>query len=892
MKKLSFHFFMGICFLLFVPPSYAQSLVLLEGIVTDDQSNPVEDATITILGTNYGTITNALGEYQLQVSGLKEATLIAYHPGFSTKDLSIILDNDVVAVDFSLEIDLLGLDEVVVTGTKNDKTKLQSSVAISTLSPASIQSSGARNFADALKNMPGFYVESSGGDGNANIFARGLPTTGGMRHVQLQEDGLPVFEYGDLMFGNTDIWMRIDRSIDRIEGVRGGSASVYVSNAPGGIINMISKTGSFKQVEGEVAFTTGLSYGHIRTDFEVGGPINEGLRFHVGGFFRSGNGLRSTGFTASNGGQLKFNLTKTFDRGYVRMYGKYLNDRSAGILPIPLQGDPAEGIPGFDPYSSTLQSVDLLNLSVQTPFGREVRERLDVGMNPRVSAVGGEAFFEIGEGLTLKDNFRKSYLNGQFNAIFGISNPTSAQAYAESRGLTDYTYSYAQGFRAGEPLNMNGLNGNGLVAEYGWWAVDIPLEQFANKLEITKDFGLLTLTGEYYYNQNIVSAQWWWHNMLVDISSNTRRLNLVDNLADSTLTSNGFTQYGTLYRDYYANTQIHAPSLTMEWNPTDRVNVEAGLRVDVGSISGWTENTGSYDYDVDRDGNISPAEMGVTYGNTQQIPFSYDYDAFSWSLGANFEVNANQAVFARASNGHRAPADRTYAFNATTQTRDGFPENTVIENIFQYELGYKLKSNQLAIFATGFYSVFKDVLYTDLLADGTAIAATYNTVASGVEAEVVFQAKGLRLALSGTYQDLQYKDWIQNVDTDGDRIPDTQLNFDGNQIQRIPELYFSFKPEYRLYDAFHVGAVIQYFGDRFTTPANDQMLPAFTQINLNAGVQVAPNLTWEATISNLTNSLGLTEGNPRSGLLSSQDPYFYARPIFGRSAITTLSYKF
>ncbi|WP_366522293.1 hypothetical protein [uncultured Sphingomonas sp.] len=53
-----------------------------------------------------------------------------------------------------------------------------------------------------LRNLPGIRVEASGGEGNANISVRGLPVaSGGAKFLQLQEDSLPVLEFGDIIFG-------------------------------------------------------------------------------------------------------------------------------------------------------------------------------------------------------------------------------------------------------------------------------------------------------------------------------------------------------------------------------------------------------------------------------------------------------------------------------------------------------------------------------------------------------------------------------------------------------------------------------------------------------------------------------------------------------------------
>jgi outer membrane receptor protein involved in Fe transport len=225
-----------------------------------------------------------------------------------------------------------GLEEIVVTAVANPTSKFKSSVSVSTLSSEQILQSAPRSSAEILRNIPGIRSEASGGEGNANIAVRGLPVaSGGGKFVQLQEDGLAILEFGDIAFGNTDIFLRADSNIAKIEAIRGGSASTLVSNAPGGVINFISKTG--KEEGGSFTFTRGLDNNTTRGDFEYGAKINDGLFFHVGGFYRQGSGPRDCGFTCEKGGQIKANVTKEFEKGYVRLYFKYLNDRTPGYLP-------------------------------------------------------------------------------------------------------------------------------------------------------------------------------------------------------------------------------------------------------------------------------------------------------------------------------------------------------------------------------------------------------------------------------------------------------------------------------------------------------------------------------------------------------------------------------
>ena len=152
-----------------------------------------------------------------------------------------------------------GLETIVVTGVPRRTTIMASSSSVSSVTLAEIEVSTPRSTAEAFRTIPGVRSESTGGEGNANIAVRGLPVaSGGAKFLQLQEDGLPVMQFGDIAFGNADIFMRLDSTVQSVESIRGGSASTAASDAPGGIINFISKTG--ENESGSVSTTVGLDY--------------------------------------------------------------------------------------------------------------------------------------------------------------------------------------------------------------------------------------------------------------------------------------------------------------------------------------------------------------------------------------------------------------------------------------------------------------------------------------------------------------------------------------------------------------------------------------------------------------------------------------------------------
>ena len=181
--------------------------------------------------------------------------------------------------------------------------------------------------------------------------------------------------------------------------IRGGSASTTASNSPGGIINFVSKTG--EENGGSIAFATGLDYDSFRTDFDYGGDINNDMRFHLGGFVRQGEGVRDPGYQGEKGFQLKGNLTKEFDTGYVRLYYKHLNDKATSYMPMPMFAD-GSSVPGYDAGSDTLQSVYLTQTVRLNGDNQISRGDLRDGMNPKVNSVGVEAVFDLAEGWTLE----------------------------------------------------------------------------------------------------------------------------------------------------------------------------------------------------------------------------------------------------------------------------------------------------------------------------------------------------------------------------------------------------------------------------------------------------------------------------------------------------------
>jgi iron complex outermembrane recepter protein len=306
----------------------------ISGKITDDQNSPLIGAAVAIKGSGKGAVTNVNGDYLIQGLANGSYNVVVSFVGFGATTKTISVSDADVKADFKLQEDALSMSEVIVTGTFDQRTKLESSVAISTLNAKNIEQRMSRGTGDLLQSVPGIFVDNSSGEVGNRVIARGVAPAGndqiGFTYVSLQEEGLPVMG-AQMGFSVVDMFHRADINTSRVEAIRGGSSAITAPNSPGGIFNFISKTGGLK-FAGSARLQGGM-YGNGkglgRFEAEFGGPLAGGWAYHIGGFYRSDGGARTTPFVANEGGQIKANITKQFGKGMFKLYGKYLNDQNS-----------------------------------------------------------------------------------------------------------------------------------------------------------------------------------------------------------------------------------------------------------------------------------------------------------------------------------------------------------------------------------------------------------------------------------------------------------------------------------------------------------------------------------------------------------------------------------
>ncbi len=124
----------------------------INGRVTDEEGKGIPAITVAINNTTLGTITDISGNYILN-SDLRPGNYILVFSGigFKNRQQSITISNESsYTVNSSLQLDPLGLDEVIVTGTLGRTSKRQLGNAVSTINATQLQNTGTSNLSTML----------------------------------------------------------------------------------------------------------------------------------------------------------------------------------------------------------------------------------------------------------------------------------------------------------------------------------------------------------------------------------------------------------------------------------------------------------------------------------------------------------------------------------------------------------------------------------------------------------------------------------------------------------------------------------------------------------------------------------------------------------------------
>jgi outer membrane receptor protein involved in Fe transport len=796
------------------------------------------------------------------------------------------------------------LAEVVVTGTATagGVKKLDASFEITTASLEEIRNAQPSSSADLLKIVPGVWAESSGGESGANIELAGFPGGGDAPYITYQINGSPVFpSSGSISFMENSSLFRIDESIERAEVLQGGPGVVFSNGQLGATANFILRQGT-PEPHGDIGLTVGTDHGY-RVDGFYGGPLTQDWLISFGGFYRYSQGVRDSQFPADDGGQLTGTLSHKWDSGNIVFFARVLNDKNLFITDIPVtvsgngKDQSVSAFPGFNPNHGTFAGDGLRGISVQeSPTGSPVTADLSKGRGANLHFFGNDLDVQVNDTVAFTN--RLMYVGGEVDCycLFNNLAPQTLSSFAAGQVSTvngnaaiTAPYGFATGYTAKLVSTGAMLDPNAYVASLGFWIVQKQIQAFTDDMRFSFDlFHGNTLTVGGYLAAYSSDDHWWLgNNELVTATPNAQLVDLTLNNGVNVTNSAGLLQgsFFTLNENWTGLNTALFVSDSWKWGPW---LFDAGYRIEEQKDHGTIENDTAMDLDSDPrnlynkgvsvpNGTFNQGVNCDTSGSNECSEFRHTLG--SWSLGANYELTSNMSVFGRINQGVHFPG--------FDDLRSGTPQTQKINN---YEVGFRAQTQTMYGYIDVFRRKFNGVPFQQFTASGSSVTATYGASSYGLNIEGQWHPiPPFTLDISGNWQHSVYTSYTSATSGGAD--------YTGNILQRQPRLQFRITPSYEVpLDLIDLRffATYSHIGLRYSDIANQQILPEYYTLDAGAVAEIGKSFEVRLQGTNLTNQIGLTEGNARiapggSGIANN---FEMARPIFGREVTLQLRYKF
>lgn len=724
---------------------------------------------------------------------------------------------------------------VVVTGRAGGAAtkKLEAGYSITTLTPKALDILQPKTTGEVLTAVPGVWVESSGGSSTSNIFVRGIPSTGDAPFVTMQFNGVPVYGANSPSFMDQTAMVRLDETVSGVEAVNGGPASTFSDGQPGLTTNLLLREGS--DVTAGDLKVTASDYGQRRIEGYMSGKIADDWYLMAGGYASSGDTVRKAGFDTEKGGQFTVNLTHKFSTGKFNVFARYTDDHGEWFLPFATQ------VPGLNvgTYNQLNNYTRYATIIVPGSAGSGATERFDLGDGRgwKGTVAGGSYSNDFGNGITFVDHFGVTDGTLQTTGLVpqGAGAITVATALSDPANRTTAGQTTVSGIHTGQALASTDY-----VQQFGAWVVEKKLRAITNDAAINFNIGDHKITAGYYFNHFSSDDAW-------SLGANTwmqvgGSADLV-NLNNGTLGAYAIADSGTA--------DVNAIYLADSWNVTDALRVDGAVREQKQKVNFVIEG-----------------------GNPGQNQLNPSQTETSWTLGANYKVQSNFDVYVRASQGYHFPSFDDV--RSELESPIAVPQDKPWD-VKSIEAGLKFHNHAF----DADVSVFDDKVVGAVYADVGVPPVVAGSKTTGLEFDGRWTSD---FGLSITTNDV-----IENAKTDAP----TQPNFDGKLAERIPSYQARITPTYE----WHMGdakatlyGTYMAIGKRYSDLANTQVLPAYSTINAGFIIDYR-QFTFQLAGDNLTNSHGLTEGNPRF-LAGPGAAIPDVRPIFGRSWTGSVTWHF
>jgi outer membrane receptor protein involved in Fe transport len=783
------------------------------------------------------------------------------------------------------------VEAVIVTGTSVARNALSTPMQATSIGSDQLARLNANSAADILATVPMLKAEGGGGEVASNIFVAGLPSGGQYQFTPLEFNGIPVIGSIGLNSSAPDIYYRPDLGVDHLEFVHGGVSNLFGGGSVGGLINYIDRTGT-DDTRGQAKLEVG-ELGRVRADFASAGPINKdaGLYYAFSGFYRYDDGPLKSGMP-SDGYQVRGNIKKEFDGGFVTIFAQYIDDKAQFFADYPLTGSDKKRPNGNDGKTIyTTMTSALENISYLTPDG-EYHTLVGDGAMTRGGQVGLQFQKDLGDGWAVNGRANVGSYKTSFALFAGGDNvqnlPTTQAAFLQAYGYNPAQYTGAFTYAN---------NGAAVPTSNLLWADRVidrlrPLKTASVELNLTKELQLgswdhhFTLGG--FAARAEASDINYGYSFLGDFANAPQLINLtVTNNATGAKTivsRQGLLDAGLQYTNNWAEAKRYAVYAADQIS-AGRWQFDIGGRVE--TLDGRVRREGSKSFTTDTTPGLSPLLANVLWGNNQFLDGSVSTTGWALAGSVLYRLTDSMSVFVNASRGFFMPQLNTVQINANgVQTYRP-------EVIKQVEAGFKYASGPLSGSASAFYSTLTDRQNVQLLNNpaGGGIVELVNQVATrsyGVTGDVRYRiTDNLSFQGNATYEHDRYTKYTPIA---------ACTACVGNELVRQPD-WMANAGLYYADDRFDGALYDTYTGRSYTSDLNNIQLPAFNVVRLDVGytmeVRGGDKLRAGVSVYNLFDTQAVTEGSPRLGTLQNAGTaFFVGRTVLPRRVTVNLSYKF
>ena len=287
MRTLLSSFPFVICHSLFViSVSLQAQAATLSGRVVDPDGRAVANAELIISGSTAAprrARTNAEGRFDLTNLDPGRYTIVATAPGLVSEARSIDLTDAPATLDIALHLSALN-ETLIVSAAQIDQPLSRTPDSVTVISGREIDARQQFTLASALRSVPGLTLQQNGGPGTVtSLFTRG----GESDFTLVMVDGVRANSFG----GGLDLSQLPLQDVERIEVLRGPQSALYGSDAIGGVVSIITRSGGKPSAQAQIE-TGGRDM--RRAAGATTGEVN-GVRWQLGANYFEDAGFTGTG---------------------------------------------------------------------------------------------------------------------------------------------------------------------------------------------------------------------------------------------------------------------------------------------------------------------------------------------------------------------------------------------------------------------------------------------------------------------------------------------------------------------------------------------------------------------------------------------------------------------